>query len=273
MIADEIVVGKTYLLPVGRIFKVAAKSRFHDTVTLTADDGENYTLHLSTSVTEVVSLTESEARKIAAGFISPSHRDKNLTAFATGHPAWNRDDLLAEITREYTYGQYDTEAHTELRSLAEYVKSLTPVDPLESRIRRDRGDIDMNHRQWKDEDGDILHGEGPNPGEVLIHVESPTCPVVLGVRLTPDMWDEIKSYVDSLWERNKRTAAGNQTGTGFLDPLESLHKEVNEARQKLFHSFPMHYDTPEYYMRKGMLDAYESVEKMILARVRSETGE
>lgn len=40
-----------------------------------------------------------EARAIAAGWISPSPRDANLTAFATGHPRWSRSGLLDEVER------------------------------------------------------------------------------------------------------------------------------------------------------------------------------
>jgi len=36
-----------------------------------------------------------EARRITAGWISPSNPD--ITAFATGHPDWDAEGLIAEL--------------------------------------------------------------------------------------------------------------------------------------------------------------------------------
>lgn len=47
-----------------------------------------------------MALTISEARSIAAGWISPGPGSVNLTAFATGHPRWSFDGLIDEIQRE-----------------------------------------------------------------------------------------------------------------------------------------------------------------------------
>jgi hypothetical protein len=47
----------------------------------------------------IMSLTITEARSIAAGWISPSPHDANLTAFATGHPRWTAEGLADEVQR------------------------------------------------------------------------------------------------------------------------------------------------------------------------------
>lgn len=45
-------------------------------------------------------ISTNRAREIAAGWISPSPRDRNLTAFATGHPKWTASGLESEVARE-----------------------------------------------------------------------------------------------------------------------------------------------------------------------------
>jgi hypothetical protein len=47
----------------------------------------------------IMIINETRARSIAAGWISPSPHDANLTAFATGHPRWTAQGLLSEVTR------------------------------------------------------------------------------------------------------------------------------------------------------------------------------
>lgn len=72
-------------------------------------------------------ISMSEARAIAAGWISPSPHDVNLTAFATGHPRWTFDGLLSEVTRNIidvrrSPMHYDDaeECLTELRALRDW---------------------------------------------------------------------------------------------------------------------------------------------------------
>jgi len=74
-------------------------------------------------------ISTAKAREIAAGWISPSPRDVNLTAFATGHPRWTSEGLADEVRREFAKvvtrpQNYDnaTECQRELRELLEYAE-------------------------------------------------------------------------------------------------------------------------------------------------------
>jgi len=74
-------------------------------------------------------IDQSRAREIAAGWISPSWRDENLTAFATGHPRWTADGLADEVARELSYVlgnperfEDPIECRDELRLLLEWVR-------------------------------------------------------------------------------------------------------------------------------------------------------
>lgn len=73
-------------------------------------------------------MTKTEAQSIAAGWISPSPRDANLTAFATGHPNWIASELVDEVERniadvERNPQHYNDPAQcaTELRDLLDWV--------------------------------------------------------------------------------------------------------------------------------------------------------
>jgi hypothetical protein len=56
---------------------------------------------------ELKTMEKTEARSIAAGWISPSPLDRNLTAFATGHPRWTAPGLVDEVERNIA----DVERH------------------------------------------------------------------------------------------------------------------------------------------------------------------
>jgi hypothetical protein len=75
-------------------------------------------------------ITKAEARTIAAGWISPSPYDKNLTAFATGSRRWSVDGLASEVQRNIievrrSPKHYDDSDQSlkELRDLREWVET------------------------------------------------------------------------------------------------------------------------------------------------------
>jgi hypothetical protein len=75
-------------------------------------------------------ITTSEARAIAAGWISPGATD--LTAFATGHPRWTVEGLVSDVEEEMrlvrvrpAYFDDPAQCTRELAQLLEFARSFT----------------------------------------------------------------------------------------------------------------------------------------------------
>lgn len=73
-------------------------------------------------------ITQDRAREIAALYITPNPADRNITAFATGHPGMVAGELIAEVSRELNAAQsgaayrHEPDAVGELSELLSYVE-------------------------------------------------------------------------------------------------------------------------------------------------------